>query len=172
MIYRRPLLSEAALMAELHVQCWREAYSDIVPKEVIATFEADRFVERWSEHISSPERFLIAAFDGNQPIGFINQGRPVEKIFPQMDGHIAAIYVLQSHYRQGIGRKLIGLSAQDWLAKGGHSICLGVLTENIRARSFYEALGAKFVQAGIFTWAGHPLPDCIYVFEDLPSLIP
>ena len=159
-------------MAALHVQCWREAYTHFVPPEVSATFDASRMAERWQEHIDNSNRFLIAAFDGDVPVGFINQGRPVEKIFDEMDGHIAAIYVLQSHYRRGIGRTLIGMAAQDWLSKGGHSIALGVLSENIRARSFYEALGARFVQAGTFEWAGHLLPDCVYVFENLPSLIP
>jgi ribosomal protein S18 acetylase RimI-like enzyme len=172
LIYRRPAPDEAEAMAALHVQCWHEAYASFVPQKVVATFEASRIVERWREHISNTDRFLIAAFDNNKPIGFINQGRPVEKIFETMDGHIAAIYILQSHYRQGIGRKLIAMAAQDWLLKDGHSIALGVLAENHRARNFYEALGARFVQLGSFEWAGHALPDCIYVFEDLPALIP
>jgi ribosomal protein S18 acetylase RimI-like enzyme len=172
MIFRRPAPDEAEAMAALHVQCWREAYTAIVPQDVAATFDAGRMVERWREHIENLDRFLVAAFDDGIPAGFINQGRSVEKIFPEMDGHIAAIYVLQSHYRQGIGRKLIGMAAQDWQSKGGHSIALGVLSENVRARSFYESLGAKFVRDGNFEWAGHQLPDCIYVFEDLPALIP
>jgi ribosomal protein S18 acetylase RimI-like enzyme len=170
MIYRRPLPNEAEAMAALHVQCWREAYTAIVPSDVSATFDARKIIERWREHIGNSERFLMAAFDAEKPVAFINQGRPVEKIFEGMDGHIAAVYVAQSHYRQGIGRKLFSLAARDWISQGGQSIALGVLAENTRARSFYESLGGRFVQAGTFEWAGHALPDCIYVFEDLPKL--
>lgn len=172
MIYRRPTLDEAQAMAALHVQCWREAYTAIVPQAVVDSFDDVKMAERWLGHIKNPDRFLMAVFDDDLPVAFINQGNPVEKIFEGINGHIAAIYVAQSHYRKGLGRKLIGLAAQDWLAKGGHSIALGVLAENTRARRFYESLGAKFVQSGTFEWAGHALPDCIYVFENLPALIP
>jgi hypothetical protein len=37
MIFRQPDVCEAALMAELHVQCWREAYADILPQAVVWT---------------------------------------------------------------------------------------------------------------------------------------
>lgn len=169
--FRRPLPDEAAAMARLHVQCWREAYSAIVPQEVVARFDVAHMIVRWQEHVLKEERHIVAVYDQDQPVAFVNCGSPVEKIHEEMDGHIAALYVAQSHYRQGLGRKLMALAAVDWLARGGYSITLGVLAENKRARAFYEAVGGRLLKTGTYDWHGHQLEDAIYVFEDLPRLV-
>jgi ribosomal protein S18 acetylase RimI-like enzyme len=168
--FRRPAVEEVAAMATLHVQCWREAYSSIVPPELVARFDVAHMIVRWQEHVQMHERFILGAYNVEQPVAFVNSGSPVEKIHDEMDGHIAALYVAQSHYRQGLGRKLMALAASDWLAKGGHSITLGVLADNTRARTFYEAVGGRFVKTGTYDWHGHELEDAIYVFEDLRRL--
>jgi ribosomal protein S18 acetylase RimI-like enzyme len=157
-------------MAKLHVQCWREAYSAIVPPDLAARFDVVHMIVRWQEHLGKSDRHIQAAYDGEHSVGFVNSGSPVEKIHDDMDGHIAALYVAQSHYRQGLGRKLMGCAAAGWLAQGGHSITLGVLAENVRARSFYEAVGGRLVKTGIYDWHGHRLEDAIYIFENLPQL--
>jgi ribosomal protein S18 acetylase RimI-like enzyme len=168
--FQRPNIAEAAAMAQLHVQCWREAYSAIVPEELVARFDVAHMIVRWQEHLQKEKRLVIAAYDDEQPIAFVNSVSPVEKIDDEMDGHIAALYVAQSYYRQGLGRKLMALAAADWLVKGGHSITLGVLSANQRARAFYEAMGGRMVKTGTYDWHGHQLEDAIYVFEDLPRL--
>lgn len=168
--YRRPRLDEAVRFGRLHVQCWREAYTDIIPQDVVNQFDEISVGKSWQAHLSAPGRFVLAAYDGNEPVGFINQGAPVEDVFEGMDGHVAALYVAASHYRHGIGRKLLADAAKYWVSKGGHSLALGVLEKNLKARAFYEAMGGCFVKSGIFTWHGHDLPDVIYVFNDLPAL--
>ena len=168
--FQRPHFEDAAAMAKLHVQCWREAYSAIVPPELVARFEIAHMIVRWQEHLSKSDRYIEAVYEDELPIGFVNSGSPVEKIHDEMDGHIAALYVAQSHYRQGLGRKLMALAAADWLRRGGRSISLGVLAENARARAFYEATGGRLVKTGTYDWHGFRLEDAIYVFEDLPGL--
>ncbi len=157
-------------MATLHVACWREAYTVLVPDDLAKRFEVAAMILRWQEHLSKPERFIEAAYDGSQPVAFVNSGRPVEQLFDGMDGHIAALYVAKTHYRKGLGRMLMAHAAADWLAQGGHSISLGVLAENTQARSFYEAMGGRLVKTGFYEWHGHQLADAIYVFEDLARL--
>ena len=104
-------------------------------------------------------------------MGFIVTGKAIEHLFDDIDGHVSALYIASFHYRRGIGQILMGLAAKAWLAQGGHSLALGVLAENTRARSFYEALGGKLVKTGIYEWDGFPLADAIYNFDDLPALI-
>jgi ribosomal protein S18 acetylase RimI-like enzyme len=168
--YRRPTPDEATAMARLHVQCWREAYTAIVPEGVSSRFDVAPMILRWQEHLSKNDRFIHAVYDGVEPVAFINQGSAVEKIHDKMDGHIAALYVAQSHYRRGLGRKLMALSAADWLGKGGHSITLGVLAANSRARAFYESMGGRLIKTSIYDWHGHKLEDAIYIFDNLPQL--
>jgi ribosomal protein S18 acetylase RimI-like enzyme len=172
MIYRRPTPHEAEAMAALHVQCWREAYAEILPAELMATFSDETRRPMWRKALADDERIAFAAFDRNQPVGFILAGNPVEALSENEDGQIGAIYITASHYRRGIGRKLIELAVAEWIERGGRSLTLGVLAENVRARSFYESLGAKLVRTSTFVWDGYSLPDAIYVFDDLASLTP
>jgi ribosomal protein S18 acetylase RimI-like enzyme len=169
-VFRRPETSEASAMAKLHVGCWREAYTAIVPPDLAARFDVAHMTLRWQEHLAKPDRFILAAIDGVLPVAFINQGAPVEPVHEGMDGHIAALYVAQSHYRRGLGRQLLSLAAADWLEKGGHALSLGVLAANTRARNFYEAMGGRLVKTGVYDWHGFQLEDAIYQFENLPAL--
>ena len=172
MIYRRPAPHEAEAMAALHVQCWREAYVDYLPPELMATFTAAKRLPLWQAVIPNTQRFVLGAFDLDVPVGFVISGPSTEKYIEDQDGNLDTIYLAASHYRKGIGRELIGHAAQDWLQRGGKSLTVGVLAENIRARNFYESLGAKLVRLTTYNWDGHELPDAIYVFENLSALIP
>ena len=170
--YRRPRLNEAEALAALHVQCWREAYVDYLPPELMATFTAEKRLPMWRSAIPNFQKFVLGAFDRDIPVGFVISGFTNEKYIEDQDGNLETIYIAASHYRKGIGRELICRAAQDWLKNGGKSMTVGVLAENIRARSFYESLGAKLVRLTTYNWDGHELPDAIYVFENLAALTP
>ena len=166
----RPLPHEAGDLAALHVACWREAYAGIVPQEILAPATASTRLAMWTAALANPDQIATAAYDGAEPVGFILAGPPLEPPFEGVDGQIPAFYIRASHYRRGIGRRLLADAAARWLARGGHSLTLGVLAGNVRARAFYEALGARLVRTGTYDWDGVPLPDAIYVFEPLEAL--
>jgi ribosomal protein S18 acetylase RimI-like enzyme len=172
MIYRRPTPDEAEAMAALHVQCWREAYAEILPAALMNTFSVQKRLPMWEAVIPNSDRFVLATFEDNIPVGFVISGATDEKHIENQDGHLWALYVAAEYGRRGIGRQLIESAAADWISKGGNSISIGVLAKNIRARSFYEALGAKIVKHSTYEWDGYPLPDTVYVFENLAALIP
>jgi ribosomal protein S18 acetylase RimI-like enzyme len=172
LIYRRPTPVEAEAMAALHVQCWREAYGAFLPAALMASFSVEKRLPMWQAVIPHVDRFVLGVFDQDVPVGFIISGSTDEQHIENQDGHIWAIYIAEKYYRKGIGRKLIGHAAQDWMNRGGQSLTLGVLSENKTARAFYEKLGARLVKSSTYDWDGQILPDCIYVFDDLASLIP
>ncbi len=138
----------------------------------MASFSVAKRLPMWQAIIPNAERFVAGAFDDDVPVGFAIAGPTQDQFIEAQDGHLHSLYVAASHYRQGIGRALLGRVAADWMARGGRSMTLGVLAENIRARSFYESLGARLVKFTYYNWDGHELPDAIYVFEDLNQLIP
>jgi ribosomal protein S18 acetylase RimI-like enzyme len=170
--FRRPTPEEAGAMASLHVQCWREAYADILPAELLNSFSDETRLPMWQAVIPHADRFVLAAYEDEKVVGFVISGGSDEKHIENQDGHLWGLYISADYGRRGIGRKLIASAASDWLAKGGTSMTIGVLAENIRARSFYEALGAKLVKLGTYEWDGYPLSDTVYIFENLPALIP
>lgn len=172
MIYRRPTLDEAEAMAALHVQCWREAYSEILPAALINSFNDQTRLPMWQSVIPNADRFVLAAYADGKPVGFVISGSSDEKHIENQDGHLWGLYIAADYGRRGIGRQLIARAAADWLSRGGNSMTIGVLAENIRARSFYEALGARLVKLGTYEWDGYPLADTVYIFDNLPALIP
>ena len=170
--YRRPLVAEAEIFAALHVQCWRESYAGIIPVELMATFSVEKRLPMWETALATPDRFVMGAFSDSVPAGFVISGPSEEALVATQDGHLWAIYIAQAHHRQGIGRHLVRAAAQDWLSRGGRSMTIGVLADNLPARKFYEALGARLIKHGVYNWGGHELPDCIYIMEDLGTLVP
>jgi ribosomal protein S18 acetylase RimI-like enzyme len=167
----RPDGNLAEELARVHIACWCEAYHAIVPASVLQAAELEQHITKWQGFLADPERIIYAAStEENAVAGFVSAGPPSEILFDGMDGHVAALYILESFHRQGLGRRLLGAAAKQWLSRGGHSLALGVLAENHQARRFYESLGAKLVRTGTFEWYGHPLPDAIYVFENLAEL--
>jgi GNAT superfamily N-acetyltransferase len=168
--FRRPVPEEAGAMAALHVQCWKEAYTPIVPEDVSSRFEVAPMIPAWQERLSNQTRFIIGAFHDSQPIAFINQGGRDDETPVEADAHIVALYVAQAHHRQGLGRALMALGARDCLLKGGKALSLGVLSANAQSRGFYEAMGGRPIKVGVFSWHGHDLPVVDYLFEDLVRL--
>jgi len=166
----RPERGEAAELAALHIACWREAYRDIVPEEQLARADLEKRSAVWERAIADPERIVLATYETGAPVGFMLAGAPTETLFEGIDGHVSALYVAASHYRLGLGRRLMAGAAAQWLARGGKSLALGVLAANHRARSFYEGMGGRLVSEGIYQWDGHDLPDAVYVFDDLAAL--
>jgi len=167
---RRPRPEEAEELARLHIQCWREAYEGIVPKVVLENASLEARIATWRRHIADEERIVLAAYDGEKPVGFILAGPPREEVFEGADGQVAAFYILASHQRMGLGKRLLREAARGWKALGGKSLGLGVLAENAKARAFYEKMGGKLAKTGTWSWDGHPLADAIYIFHDLDAL--
>ena len=165
---RRPTLAEAEAMAGVHMQCWREAYSAIMPTEMLAKTSLEGRVEMWRKSLGNDRRIAFAAYDDHEAVGFIMAGTPIEMLCEGMDGQLMAIYILASHQRQGLGGKLIGLAARAWLEQGGASLTLAVLAENAKARRFYETHGARLITTQ--SRDGFGLADAIYVFENLSAL--
>jgi ribosomal protein S18 acetylase RimI-like enzyme len=167
---RRPAAGEAAAMAAMHVQSWRESYEGYLPQVLFESLAAEKRTAIWARQIDNEDRILLTAYDGEAPVAFINAGPVSEGGSPVADGEIAALYVLQRLKRQGLGRRLVALASAAWTERGGKALQLGVLAANRPARDFYESLGARHVRDDSYNWDGHGLPVAIYVFNDLGAL--
>lgn len=167
--YRIPTLADAEAIARLHVAAWRETYAGIVPASVLDAVDLGDRIERWRGYLASAGVTFLAEADGGAA-GFIRAGVPEEPLVEGADGHIFALYVLRRYHRQGIGRRLLGLTAAEWLRRGGRALSVGVLTENRPALAFYQGVGAHFARAETYCWDGHDLPESIYVFRNLQEL--
>jgi ribosomal protein S18 acetylase RimI-like enzyme len=149
-------------LARLHVKCWQQAYSHIMPADFLAKLSVEKRIDGWAKTLADSQVFSPAARDGSDWVGFMHCG-PSRQEFG--DGEIYGIYVDASHYRRGIGRTLLKLGFRDLKSRGYGNAVLGVLCDNVRAREFYEAMGGNIVDASKhFTINGVDYPEVIYSF--------
>jgi ribosomal protein S18 acetylase RimI-like enzyme len=168
--YRKPVPDEAEAFAALHVRCWRESLAGILPPELMANFSTAKRLPMWQARLADDKLFVMGAYADGLPCGFVMSGRADEAHIPDQDGHLWSLYIAAAQHRRGIGRRLVGFAAREWQARGGTSMTVGVLAENVQARRFYESLGAVLVKEGQYVWDGHPLADCIYLWKDLAKI--
>ena len=167
--FRRPDLEEIPSFAKVHVQCWREAYRGIVPDTVLKNLSVEKRQKGWSDRLQEADVYVLGVFDDKRPIGFLHSGPTGNDAHIIADGQIYGIYLLEEFYRRGIGRRLFGYAARDWIVRG-ESMCVESLAGNIRASQFYKALDGIEFPGTAFRIEGHELPQVHHHFADLERL--
>jgi GNAT superfamily N-acetyltransferase len=83
---------------------------------------------------------------------------------------IGSLYVLPDRQGQGIGRSLLRAAAGELARLGFSALRVGVLTANVRARRFYEAMGGREVGQRTFDEEGYLLPETILAWPAIDAL--
>jgi ribosomal protein S18 acetylase RimI-like enzyme len=151
-------------LAKLHVETWRSAYRGMMPSEFLDALDDSHALVRLVPVINaSPPRICVVDFD-NEPVAFCRFGPSKDADVPLLTVEIFAINVAPSRWRNGIGRLLIERTLAEGGARGFAACTLWVLTENSRARRFYEATGFELDGATRIEAASsdHPLHEVRY----------
>lgn len=146
--YVRPAMpDDAGGIATVHVKSWQESYVGLLPQEVLDRQSVPARYRNWSAQLSKPSghRWIYVAIDpGAGIVGFAEAAR----CRPTLSGptfEIPVIYILQSHARRGLGRRLMHALAQAMDGQGPGDIALWSLADNRAARAFYEAIGGRLM---------------------------
>ncbi|MGW7332642.1 N-acetyltransferase family protein [Streptomyces sp. NPDC054840] len=131
--------ADVAAVSEIRVTGWKAAYAGIVPQPYLdrMTAEADARLRR--QHFTKPDKVavdLIAVDDQGSVVGWACLGPS-----RSAGGELYALYVQPSLIGSGIGRTLLRAVHATARARGFDSVLLWVLTDNTRARRFYERAG-------------------------------
>lgn len=146
MMIREAMLSDAANIAKVHVDCWRTTYKDIMPAEVLEQLSYEQRTELWNANLSGEDGHLVYVAENEQGeiIGFISGGPEKSGEYPPYGGEITAIYVLKEYHCLGLGKDLFMRLLQHLSSMRIHSAIVWVLADN-PACAFYEKLGARLV---------------------------
>ncbi len=151
--------SDAAGVARIQVECWRDDYAGVIPDDVLAELTSgeatERWQERWAEAIAKPptsrHQVLVAtatepAAGGGRPerviAGFASVGPASdEDRWPATDGELYELHVAPGRTGQGHGGRLLNAVA-DTLAEGRFSrVSVWVLEADTALRQFLESAG-------------------------------
>ena len=128
---RRAIEADVESGARCHVECWREAYAELVDPDLLAGIVAKiaERVELWQNLINTGRPPLVAV-DGGQVVGFAIAGPPQEVAAP-VAFQLYAINVRQVYYGTGVGQQLFDGTVGD------RGCFLWVARDNPRAIAFY-----------------------------------
>lgn len=131
-------VADAARVAQVHVEVWREAYRSLMSLDYLAGLSVDEFAELWYQRLSSPAAAAVKHIVGVHPRGHIvalaSAGTSRDSV-PAADRELWAINVRSSDHGTG----LADLMMTELL--DGRSCSLWVLRENARALAFYARYG-------------------------------
>src|SRR3954451_16569138 len=136
---RRAVPDDAEALAHLHLDCWEDAYTGLVPQRILderrePAAVAGR-VDRWRQIVDQTEPTLLAQ-GPTSLIGFVmaGEGRDNDVDVPL---ELKALYVRASWWGTGVGYALMEE------AIGDRAAYLWVLAGNERALRFYERQGFR-----------------------------
>ena len=136
--------ADAAEIANVHINSWREAYKGLLPQEFLddrPLYFKSRY-ELWkSITLNDPQSTYVVESQDYGLIGFINGGEPRDQGYADYV-EIKCLYLLQRFHRQGIGFKLLKTFFSYALEVGYSQGYLWVLKNNPSIH-FYEKTGAK-----------------------------
>ena len=137
--------SDADAIARVQVASWQVAYRGIVPDEHLDGLDWRERAEVRREQLERAAdecvRVHVAVNDGSL-VGFMATGpeRAAETSAPS-GAEVYALYLAPEAWDQGIGRDLLARAVAD--VPDDIPVVLWVLTENQRARAFYERQGFR-----------------------------
>ncbi len=176
---------DAAAVAAVHVETWRDTYAGIIPDAYLIDMNPAVHSERWKGHIRDPgsglgvghgagqgadqgsasrDRVVVAEADVGV-VGFVSFG-PTR--FPKLafEVEVYALYVAVDWQNRGLGRRLMAAAFDTAVTEGLRGVVVWVLAEN-PSRFFYQTLGGRAVGQRSEAFAGTMLKEQAYGWGDL-----
>src|SRR5689334_7087524 len=186
---RRARAGDAARIARLDIETWRDAYAGILPSPYLLHLDARRRQAGWSAEIGRPGMVVFVAVDegggqdGGGIVGFGSAGwlrgellgdpgggGGIPMARERRDGEVFTLYVAPERHDEGIGRRLL-LALLGWLRDAGaRRAVVWVLRDN-PARFFYQRLGGRPCGERFFPVGGAAVPAVAYAWRDLGATL-
>jgi GNAT superfamily N-acetyltransferase len=142
----RPAIpDDAEGIAKVHVKSWQEAYAGLLPQATLDRQSVPARLRWWSGQLQEgrKDRWTFVAIDPlSAVVGFVGSIRAPRVMFGPAY-KIPVLYVLQSHLRRGLGRKLMHALGNAMAQYSPGDVALWSLASNKPARAFYEAVGGR-----------------------------
>lgn len=131
---RRGTTQDAAGIAHVHVDSWRDTYARLLPAGTLDDLDVASRARRWEEILAGDGTDMWVACRGSDVVGFAGTSDSVGDDRPR-DLQLESIYVLASELGVGTGQALLDS------ALGDRPAFLWVAEDNPRAHAFYRRNG-------------------------------
>ena len=134
--------NDAAGVAKVHIDTWKECYKGVVPDSYLDSFDYAERTKSWEKGLCDKSQLNFVAEEIQEIIGWVTYGLNRDKRAANIL-EIYGIYVLPKYWGTDVGISLFNAAMNDLEAKTPKIVTLWVLEENIRARKFYQHNGFK-----------------------------
>ena len=134
--------ADAPAVGAVQSAVWRAAYADVLPAEVLQTFDGEAFGQVWAQSLTHPpstQHRLLVATSGEDVVGFAAIG-PTET---QGRGEVLVLGVHPDAQRAGHGSRLLNAAADTLRANDFHEVETWVPAGDETGRAFVEASGLR-----------------------------
>lgn len=131
---------DAAELARVHVQAWRETYPGMLPQVYLDRMSVATHARRWRSRLMRGGEVTLAAETAKGLVGYASGDWSRAGAWPA-EAEVHTLYIVRSAQRAGLGRRLLIAVARALAARGARSLVIWVLRENANARRFYERMG-------------------------------
>jgi ribosomal protein S18 acetylase RimI-like enzyme len=160
---RRARSEDAAALSGVFDSAWREAYLGIIPGVALDRMIARRGPRWWLSTVSRG-RPLVVLDVAEAVAGYVSYGRCRDRSLPA-EGEIDELYLAPEYQGLGFGTRMFKAVRNDLTDRGIKRVAVWSLSENARARAFYERLGGKVVAETTDRVAGSSLTKVAYLFR-------
>ena len=166
---RRAILSDAPGIARVDVESWRSTYIGLIPDDVLSSYDYGEQERARRIGIADESTITyVAEHKTDGIVGFLSGG-PARIDDMLYAGELYAIYLLEEHQRQGIGRSLVSELCAWLLSQGLASMYTWVLDKN-PSRRFYESLGGIELKSETINLRGRDVVEVAYGWNDISPL--
>lgn len=169
---RRAAVADAAAIAEVHVETWRDTYAGLVPSRVLVGMRRRHKAAMWSQALDrrrTRQVVMVAEDDAGAVVGFGSCG-PAKGVDLDFDGEVYTLYVLPDYQGRGIGARLLAGLFEALLVGGSRSALIWVLAGN-PARFFYQTAGGAWIAVREERLWGATLREMAYGWDDLEQAV-
>jgi GNAT superfamily N-acetyltransferase len=167
-------------MGRVMVETWLSAHRGQMPdaawqkraEEWTPQVSADGWARLMSEHAAGEHRrtVLLVVESEAGTLEALALGSAAEDDESGATAQVDALYVLPDRQGHGVGRRLLRHTAGELAKLGFARLHISVLTANLAARAFYEAMGGHAIGQRTIDEEGHLLPATVYGWSDLDAL--
>ncbi len=134
---RPATIDDASSLANIIVESWKSAYSELIPKDEIARYlDKNKRKNQFEKFIQDEEIVLIALFD-QIPCGLAFANKDNDEGLEEC-GSIYSMYLLEEYWGRGVSSELMTKVIEILERQGVKRVSLWVYEKNLRARKFYE----------------------------------
>lgn len=142
---KKATLEDVPAIAHIHLSSWQYTYRHQFPKPYLDGLSLDEKIVQWTQYFERKGEktcSLYLALNNEQPVGFISFGPGRDSAYAQQS-EIYALYLIRTHWGNGIGHTLFKKAAQKMSSDGAADVYLWALDSNTQALHAYQKWGGE-----------------------------